>query len=107
MIINKTKLKLNLSTGISRFWIALNILVFLYMLPIGNRPLDEFDIIPYYIFDLSRIPYEFFKNLLEIPDFTSTLTTDILWAFSIALCTAFTSLVFLMLSIWVIRGFKK
>jgi hypothetical protein len=77
------------------------------MIQIGNSPLDDFDILPDYIFDLSRIPYEFFKNLLEIPDFTSTLTTDILWAFSIALCTAFTSLVFLVLSIWVIRGFKK
>jgi hypothetical protein len=101
------KIQLNISVGIFRLWLVLNILVFLYMLQIGNSPLDDFDILPDYIFDLSRIPFEFFKNFLEIPDFTYNLTTNILWAFSIALCTAFTSLIFLILIVWVIRGFKK
>lgn len=101
------KLKLNLSVGVFRLWIALNILVFFYMLPIADRPLDEFDIIPDYIFDLSLISYIFFKKLLGIPLFTSTLLTDILWAFSITLSTAFISLIFLVLILWIIKGFKK
>jgi|688.fasta_scaffold2206289_1 hypothetical protein len=101
------KIQLNISVGIFRFWIALNILVFLYMLPNANKPLDEADIVPDYIYYLARIPYGFFKELLGIPSFTSTLTTDILWALSVTLSTGLTSLIFLLLVIWIIRGFKK
>ncbi len=101
------KIQLNISVGIFRLWLALNILVFLYMLPNANKQLDEADIVPDYIFDLALIPYGFFKELLGIPDFTSTTTTGILWALSVSLSTGFTSLIFLLLVIWIIRGFKR
>jgi hypothetical protein len=101
------KIQLNISVGIFRLWLAFNILVFLYMLPNADEPLDEAGIVPDYIYYLARIPYGFFKEILGIPDFTSNLTIDILWALSVTLSTGFTSLIFLLLVIWIIRGFKK
>jgi hypothetical protein len=40
------KLKLNLSVGVFRLWIALNILVFIYIFPTVGNPIEEIQLIP-------------------------------------------------------------
>ena len=99
------KLKLNLSVGVFRLWIALNILVFIYTFPTLGNPIEEIQLIPEYILSNSIYIYNYLYNIFTfLPE---SFSFNLLWAFSVTLCFAFFSLLILILLFWVMKGFKK
>jgi hypothetical protein len=100
--------KLKISAGIWRLWMAVNIIIFFYILPTRGIPLKDIKLMPDYILDNSIYIFNFILNFTYefLNWFPYEYGFNFLWAFSVVTYTALFSLLFIILFFWVMRGFK-